>query len=89
MKLIELYRTCWACPSQWEGTTADGQRVYIRFRGGELSHGFGGTIGEAVENSWDIPSIQAGDDFDGFMPCSLMLSMTGFEPPPGYERVEE
>ena len=26
-----------ACPSQWEGETDDGQDVYVRYRGGELS----------------------------------------------------
>lgn len=35
--LIELHRTCIACPSQWLGRTGDGLAVYIRYRWGWLS----------------------------------------------------
>lgn len=32
----KLTRTCYACPSQWEGTLANGQSIYIRYRHGCL-----------------------------------------------------
>lgn len=35
-KLRKLDLTCYACPSQWEGTDTDNGFVYIRFRYGVL-----------------------------------------------------
>lgn len=37
IKIIEAYRTCIACPSQWECLTDDNRPVYIRYRWGFLS----------------------------------------------------
>lgn len=34
MKVAELYRTCIACPEQYEGTTECGKEIYVRCRGG-------------------------------------------------------
>jgi hypothetical protein len=34
--IAKIKQTCFACPSQWEGTTEDGKDVYIRFRWGCL-----------------------------------------------------
>jgi len=36
-KVKSLTQTCSACPSQWEGTLADGRMIYIRYRWGYLS----------------------------------------------------
>ena len=36
VRLVSMVRTCIACPSQWEGLTADGRQWYGRYRG---SHG--------------------------------------------------
>jgi hypothetical protein len=36
-KVKHLEMTCWACPSQWEGETVDGQSIYIRYRWGHLT----------------------------------------------------
>lgn len=33
--VIDLKQTCYACPSQWEGTTSNNEDLYIRYR-----HGF-------------------------------------------------
>ncbi len=30
INVLEVYRTCLACPAQWEGQSDDGQFVYIR-----------------------------------------------------------
>lgn len=36
-KVAHIRKTCFACPAQWEGATADGLYVYIRYRWGRLS----------------------------------------------------
>lgn len=36
VELKEITQTCYACPSQWEGITVDGEAVYIRYRWGRL-----------------------------------------------------
>ena len=36
LKVVELERTCPACPSQWEGKLEDGRMIYIRYRWGYL-----------------------------------------------------
>lgn len=48
MKVVELIRTCIACPSQWEGHTDDGQPVYVRYRHGFLSVRLGGCSGQEI-----------------------------------------
>lgn len=69
MKITELVRTCYACPSQWEGRTACGHPIYIRYRWGRLSVRIG-LIGEsewgAVEGQ-EIIGLPIGDGMDGFM----------------------
>lgn len=37
MKVTELYRTCIACPEQYEGMTDTGLCIYVRCRGGHAS----------------------------------------------------
>src|SRR5215471_12196280 len=39
----EIAQTSFACPSQWEGTTNDGSRIYVRFRHGYLRIDVDGT----------------------------------------------
>lgn len=39
--VVELRQTCLACPEQWEGHLEDGQVVYVRYRHGHLTAGFG------------------------------------------------
>jgi hypothetical protein len=61
--------TCEACPSQWEGLTADAQVVYARYRYARLTIGVGATLEEAVANSMDGDLGFARDfnrhDYDG------------------------
>jgi hypothetical protein len=69
-KVIALKRTCLACPSQWEGSLADGRAVYARYRHGELTIGVGDEIDEAVRNARSDVALYAeevGDGLDGFM----------------------
>lgn len=75
--LRELEQTCWACPSQWEGKTDEGKYVYVRYRWGILSVGFGKDEWAAVDDSKSIG--QYGDWLDGVMTTEEMLEHTGFE----------
>lgn len=63
--LQSLEKTCTACPAQWEGELSDGTFVYIRYRYGVLSIGFGQTPDEAAGDrrfEWEL-----GDGLDGWM----------------------
>ena len=71
--LTELHRTCSACPSQWEGTTDNGQRFSARYRWGWLTWGFGPTLDAAIDASIDSPGLQCGDDLDGEIGTYEML----------------
>ena len=53
--VTELRKTCDACPSQWEGRTADGRHIYIRYRFGDLSFGTGESFESAVRDSMNRP----------------------------------
>lgn len=50
-KVVDLERTTWACPTQWEGTLEDGRMLYARCRHGKLSVGLGDGIDAAVTNA--------------------------------------
>lgn len=66
---MRVRKTCYACPTQWEGHTDDGRYVYFRYRSGYMSidvaadksscnFGTGGTTTYAADfakdrGSWD------------------------------------
>ena len=77
IKLKSLEKTCFACPSQWEGQLENGEYVYIRYRWGSLSFGSGDTIDEAIDNSQYVKSI--GDEMDGVLSTEDMLNELGLE----------
>lgn len=62
-----LEMTCGACPSQWEGETVDGSRIFIRYRYGILTVSIDG---ERVLRG------EIGDRLDGAMSTEKMLSLT-------------
>ena len=68
--ITELRMTCGACPSQWEGRTADGRHVYIRFRWGELTAGISDSLDEAIGH--DVYAENLSDAFDGTMSTEEM-----------------
>lgn len=80
--IAALAITSRACPAQWEGAMEDGRVVYVRFRHGSLSLGFGRNIGEAVEFSQTI-WVEEGDR--GVMELDEMLQLTGLELGAGVE----
>jgi hypothetical protein len=67
VNVISCERTCIACPSQWEGVCSDGRRIYIRYRWGSLTYGFGDTIEAAVDDSFKCDGIDTGEGMNGWM----------------------
>jgi hypothetical protein len=70
LKIISLSKTCEACPSQWEGKTAEGKKVYIRYRWGRLTMYIDGQL----EFNGTF-----GDNLDGYMTDTQMLEHIGLE----------
>jgi hypothetical protein len=74
IKVTEIRRTCFACPSQWEGT-ADCGSVYVRFRHGHLDVRLSPTFENAPAGDtifeWDD-----GGDLGGFMEYDELKRIT-------------
>lgn len=68
MRIKNVSQTCWACPSQWEGSFTDGSALYIRYRWGYLS---------VEKDGEEIYGEQVGDGFDGYMELPEVLELTG------------
>lgn len=77
MFLEELKRTCFACPSEWQGVLADGMKVFVRYRSGDLSIGYGPTPDEAIDNAFVI--WRSKDRVAGAMNTGSMLKLTGLK----------
>ena len=76
IKLKELYRTCYACPSQWEGLTEDDKYFYARYRHGYF---YAEVEGERIfETSY-------GEELDGLMSDSRMFKLLDIEEIPVVE----
>lgn len=73
VRMRTLQHTCSACPSQWEGETQDGQFLYVRYRWGRLTWGFGTTIDNAIEASVTAQGKCLGDPLDGELSTQAML----------------
>jgi hypothetical protein len=78
VQVIEVKRTCFACPSQWEGKTKDGQVVYARYRFGELTVGMGKDLDDAVSKSSGalLVDVEVGGEFDGDMTFAVLKNLT-------------
>ena len=77
-KVDSLYRTCIACPSQWEGNLEDGRIFYIRYRWGYFSASVSKAPSEEVSDALDgieILGIQYGDEYDGHMDEETMINL--------------
>src|SRR5436305_1697328 len=74
LKISEIRRTCFACPSQWEGKSESGY-VYIRFRWGILSIRAGSTIKDAIAGP-TIFDWHDTDDYNGFMEYHELKKLT-------------
>ena len=73
-KIVKMVRTCFACPSQWDGWDAEGTYYYFRYRWGELrvdkeeifSTVWEGSIGDSFDGSLSYDELKnaLGDAFD-------------------------
>ena len=75
INIVEIRQTCMICPSQWEGRTADGRFVYVRFRWGYLQVGIGATDDEAVEDDGTF-GVQLSDHLDGALSYQQLVDAT-------------
>jgi hypothetical protein len=75
-----LWRTCEACPAQWEGETDDGREVYIRYRG---AHGYvvvAAAIGTNVFDGYKACSYERMDanaPLDGYLSEDELRALAG------------
>jgi hypothetical protein len=72
----KLTQTCQRSPSQWEGTTADGLFIYVRFRWGRLTIGTGVTESEAIGNHNNVFEKQLGHNLDGTLEYEKLRDVT-------------
>ena len=70
-----LKQTCKACPSQWEGKTADGRFIYIRYRYGFLTVHVGDTPQESYISDRVFGS-SLGDRLDGILSLNELKRAT-------------
>jgi hypothetical protein len=71
-----LARTGDRSPSQWEGETQDGRRVYVRYRWGHLTIGIGESMSDAVEHGGNLFDKQLGDRLDGSLEFDQLRDAT-------------
>lgn len=66
--VVRIINTCQACPSQWEGATADGRVIYVRYRWGNLRINIGpqgdNTLRSALHGD-EVVHLTLGGDLDG------------------------
>jgi hypothetical protein len=74
VKVIEIRRTCFAYPSQWEGKTKSGY-IYIRFRHGTLDVRSGSAIKDAVAGP-TIFEWHDDDEYGGWMEYDELRKIT-------------
>lgn len=73
-KIKRLEQTCHGCPSQWEGETYSGKKVYIRYRWGCLNIGIGDDpLGKDYGNTC---SIASGELVDGVIDIKKVEELT-------------
>jgi len=75
MFLEQLHRTSFACPAEWHGKLADGMAVFVSYRSGNLSLGYGPNRDQAIENAFVI--WRSRDRLAGAMKTESMLKLTG------------
>lgn len=70
--IVRAVQTSWACPSQWDAWTADGQYLYLRFRHGR------GTV-DTVRGSINanIAQFTTDDDLDGVIDLAEFCERAG------------
>ena len=67
MKIVELTRTCIACPSQWDAKLDDGRWAYLRFRFGNFTMNVGDDVESAVSGECVLQFFWGEGLMAGFM----------------------
>jgi hypothetical protein len=70
-----VVQTCFACPSQWDTWTADGDYLYLRFRWGR------GYV--QSERRGVVASFGTGDDLDGVISLEDFMAAANLTLAPG------
>lgn len=70
IKLHQLNKISYACPSQWIGITTNNKRIYIRYRWGIL------TVRKSLTNRNCIYKEVVGDELDGHLNTVNMIHHT-------------
>lgn len=66
--VAKVVQTCGACPSQWEGETADGKYVYARYRSGRMRVDVAPSEAEWTNGRDDcVYREDLGDALDGYI----------------------
>lgn len=76
-RIVRLVQTCVACPSQWDGWTDDGRRIYIRYRWGygSVSIAAPGDGDEyAAVNGECIAEWEGAESLDGYISEAEMMA---------------
>lgn len=80
IKISRIWKTSYACPAQWEGIVSKfngGGHVYFRYRHGELSHGYGKTFNDALNDSRNTKNRMqiSEDENDGMMNYENLIAL--------------
>lgn len=72
--LTRVVQTCFACPSQWDAWTAEGQYLYLRYRSGI------GTVQEQLDTDTWRTIVRFGEpSMDGVISLEDFLARSGLE----------
>ncbi len=71
--VVSCEQTTTACPTQWEGKTDDGQRVYARYRGGRLAVYVGTDYPIAAHRMFEL---SFGHPLDGSLNGATLAALT-------------
>lgn len=79
-RVVQLTKTCGACPTQWEGKLEDGRMIYFRYRSGrctlDVSESPTNDIDDAVMG-FEVHNHKAADEWDGCMSDSEVMDIIG------------
>jgi hypothetical protein len=73
VRVTSLEQTCYACPSQWEGETDNGDYVYIRYRWGHLTVSVNGEQIFATDHGNSLDGVLSYDELRTLLPWNIQL----------------
>lgn len=77
MRIVKAVQTSWACPSQWDAWTDEGQYLYLRYRNGygyaRADEYWSNVPGEVIE------SFSYGHPLDGVIELEQFCELAGIE----------